>query len=93
MKINQSEFFDGLDATECIFEFGGEEIVCYKGTNNDYFRIDHFSNFYVIEYAENEEEAKLNRFEDSELYNDSLPKEELINQIQTDLKQFMRKAS
>ena len=44
---------------------------------------------FVIEYAENEIEAKNNCFEDADLYDDSLPTKELIERIQADLIKYV----
>ena len=87
--IPQNKFFEGLnfEMYEFEYEFGKKE--CYKGTDGGYYRVDHFGTSYVIEYAENEEEAKLNRFEDDDLYDDSIPEKELIAMIQKDLKEYV----
>lgn len=85
MVINQKKFFSGLDFEQ--HELNGE--ICFRGSDGGFYRIDHFSNFYVIEYAENEEEARLNRFEDDDLYDDTLPEDKLIEQIQADLKKYV----
>ena len=89
MLIKQYEFFKGLGFEKHDFEYGDNKINCYKGIDGGFYRVDHFRNSYVIEYAENEEEAKLNRFEDVDLYNDSLPKDNIINLIQSDLRKFV----
>lgn len=88
MVKEQGKFFEGLCFEECEFEYAFGKQTCYKGPDGGFYRIDHFSSLYVIEYAENEEEAKLNRFEDCDLYDDSLPEEQLIAEIQTDLKKY-----
>ena len=87
--IDQSKFFAGLgfEPFEMEYPFGKE--TCYKGSDGGFYRVDHFSDVYVIEYAENEEEARLNRFEDDDLYDDSLPEEVLIAKIQADLKEYV----
>ena len=88
MRIEQQNFFNGLGFEECEFDYPTGKRKCYKGEKGDYYRIDHFGNFYVIEYAENEKEAQLNQFEDCDLYDDSLPADELIKSIQADLKKY-----
>ena len=88
MLIKQYEFFKGLDFEKHKFEYGSDKRNCYKGIDGGYYRVDHFRNSYVIEYAENENEAKLNRFEDVDLYDDSLPKGKIISLIQSDLRKF-----
>ena len=69
------------------YEYGQEN--CYKGLDGGYYRVDHFGSLYVTEYAETEYEAKLNFFEDVDLYDDSLPEAELIAMIQKDLKEYV----
>lgn len=86
---NQDKFFEGLDFEKCEFEYEFGKRECYKGSDGGYYRIDHFGSSYVIEYAENENEAILNRFEDAELYDDSLPQDKVISMIQSDLKKFV----
>lgn len=83
MIIEQKEFFKGLDFEICEFEYDSGKRICYKGSDGGYYRVDHFRNLYVIEFAENEEEAKNNMFEDTDLYDDSLTKNELIKSIQS----------
>lgn len=89
LMLEQKKFFKGLGFEECEFEYPTGKRTCYKGTDGDYYRIDHFGSSYVIECAENEEEAKLNQFEDADLYDDSLPTNELIDLIQSDLKKYI----
>ena len=86
---NQDKFFEGLDFEKCEFEYEFGKRECYKGSDGGYYRIDHFGSSYVIEYAENENEAILNRFEHAELYDDSLPQDKVISMIQSDLKKFV----
>lgn len=87
--INQDKFFEGLDFEKCEFEYEFGKRECYKGSDGGYYRIDHFGSSYVIEYAENEDEAMLNCFEDADLYDDSIPETELIAMIQKDLKEYV----
>lgn len=84
--INQKRFFEGLGFEEIEMQYGYGKRTCYKGPDGGFYRIDHFSDLYVIEYAENEEEARLNQFEDGDVYDDALPEDELISIIQADLK-------
>ncbi len=54
---------------------------CYKNKQSCLFLIDAFNseNALVIEYADNEDEAKLNRFEDGDLfYLDELDENEMF---------------
>lgn len=83
MLINQSDFFNGINSTEVEFEYGDRKQKCYLCEDGGYYRIDHFSNHYVIEYAEDEDHAKNNNFEDGDLFLDSIPKKELIKSIQS----------
>ncbi len=90
MKIEQDRFFEGLgfEKYEMEYEFGKQD--CYKGPDGWFYRIDHFENNYVIESAENEDEARLNRFEDDDLYDDSKSDEEIIEAIRADLKLYIQ---
>ena len=88
MIKEQQKFFEGLNFEKCEFEYSFGTQSCYKGPDGGFYRIDHFGDSYVIEYAETEEDAKLNRFEDSDLYDDSLSEAQLIIDIQTDLKKY-----
>lgn len=89
MVKEQAKFFEGLDFKECEFEYAFGKQICYKGPDDCFYRIDHFGNSYVIEYAENEDEARMNRFEDADLYDDTISEEQLITEIQTDLKKYV----
>ena len=89
MIIEQKIFFDGLNFTECEFEYPSGSSICYKGPDDCYYRVDHFGNTYVIEYAEDENSAKNNWFEDTDLYDDSLQHDELISIIRADLIKFV----
>ena len=86
--LEQEIFFKGLKFEKYEFEYQTGKRTCYKGVDGGYYRVDHFGKNYVIECAENEDEAKLNQFEDADLYNDSLPIDELINLIQSDLEKY-----
>lgn len=89
MIIEQQNFFNGLGFEECEFDYPTGKRKCYKGTDGGYYRIDHFDKSYVVEYAENEKEAKLNQFEDCDLYDDGLPTDKLIELIQSDIKKYI----
>lgn len=89
MVKEQGKFFKGLDFQEYEFEYTFGKQICYKGPDNCFYRIDHFGNSYVIEYAENENEARLNRFEDADLYDDTVPEKQLASDIQADLKKYV----
>lgn len=85
MEIDQTDFFKGLNFTEYEFEYGDAKNKCFKGADGGFYRVDHFANNYVIEYAENETEARSNFFEDSELYGDDVPFDEIVNIIRHEL--------
>ena len=85
MQIDQDKFFKGLNFER--YEINGE--VCFKGPDAFFYRMDHFSMGYVIEYAENEEEARINRFWDADLFDDNLEEDELIRQIQDALREYV----
>lgn len=53
--IEQERFFAGLDFEKQVF-LG---LTCYKGRDGAYYRVSHFTNSYVIEYAENETQSKI----------------------------------
>lgn len=93
---NQDRIFAelGFEQYEFKYEYNGfKGDVCYKGPDGAFYRIDHFSNVYVIEDAENEDEAKLNMFEDADLFDDSIPEDELIKQIQKTLLEYVKSGS
>lgn len=85
MKIEQSMFFDGLGFEE--LEINGAS--CYKGPDGFYYRMDHFASTYVIEYAESEDEACKNIFDDADRFDDDLPEAELIAQVQNALREYV----
>lgn len=88
--IDQDKFFDGLGFERCEMEYMAYgAYVCFKGPDGFFYRIDHFGHWYVIEVAESEDEAKVHAFEDADTYDDSLPEEELIAQIQSDLRMYV----
>lgn len=89
MVIEQQKFFEGLNFEECGFKYPTGERKCFKGIDGGYYRVDHFGKSYVVEYAENEYFAKANQFEDTNLYDDSLPQNKIISMIQSDLKEFI----
>ena len=86
--IEQKRFFEGLgfEEIEMQYEYGKE--TCYKGPDGGFYRVDHFSGSYVIEFAENEDEARKNQFEDDDTYDDTLTENELISLIQADLLKY-----
>lgn len=89
MPLEQQKFFDGLGFEEYEFEYHFGTKKCYKGEDGGFYRVDYFGNTYVIEFAENEDDAKLNRFEDSDLVDDSLNKEDLVQYIRDTLKEYV----
>lgn len=89
MILEQQKFFDGLGFEEYEFEYPFGLKKCYKGKDGGFYRVDHFGNTYVIEFAENEDEAKLNRFEDSELFDGGLNEDELVQNIRDTLKEYV----
>ena len=90
MTINQGKFFEDLRFERFEMKYASfGKYVCYKGHDGFFYRIGHFGKSYVVECAESEEEAKLHRFEDADLYDDSTPEKQLIAQIQMDLKKYV----
>lgn len=86
MKIDQNKFFDGLGFEE--FEVNGEP--CFKGPDGCFYRMDHFSQSYVIECADSADDAEVNRFEDADIFDDDLPEAELITQVQNALREYVK---
>lgn len=89
MRIEQNVFFEGLDFQKCEFEYPFGKKECYKGKDGCYYRIDYFNHNYVIETAENEDDAKLNRFEDDDLYEDTMANEKLVETIRLALIKYV----
>ena len=82
MMFNQDEFFTKLGFDKYNMEYAAHgKYSCYKGPDGGFYKIDHFSKFYVIEYAENEYDAAHGIFEDTDLFDDALPEEELERQF------------
>ena len=80
--INEEGFFRGLGFKKHTMEYRFGARVCFESPSGHFFRIDHFSDMYVIEFAENEAEASRNMFEDGNCYRDDTPMEELVEEIQ-----------
>ena len=87
-RIDSQVFFDGLEFEKVEFDKG---ITCYKGVDGGFYRVDYCGGLssYIIEFAETEEEARNNMFEDDDLFDDSLPREEIIEQIRTALIEYV----
>lgn len=83
MLIEQEVFFEGLDFEPIEYEYGFGKRTCYKGPDGGFYRIDHFADLYVMEFASNEEEARLNVFEDGDTYYDA--DDDVIELIRADL--------
>lgn len=88
-RISNEEFFDGLEFEKVEFDNG---ITCYKGVDGGFYRVDYCGGLdsYIIEYAENEEEARNNMFEDDDLFDDSLHREEIIEQVRNALIEYVK---
>ena len=86
-RISNDEIFEGLERVE--FDTG---IVCYKGRDDGFYRVDYCAGLhsYITEFAENEEEARNNMFEDDDLFDDSFPKEEMIEQVRNALIEYVK---
>lgn len=89
--LGQKCFFEGLGFEEIEMQYGYGKETCYKGPDGGFYRIDYFPGSYVIESAKNEEEARLNQFEDNDIYDDTVREEELLSMIQADLKRYTTK--
>lgn len=87
-KIENQVFFEGLGFERIEFDTG---ISCYKGKDGGFYRVDYCGglNSYITEFAETEEEARNNMFEDSDLFDDSLPKETIVDQIREALTEYV----
>ena len=57
--------------------------TCCLHPDGGFYRIDHFADLYVMEFASNEEEARLNVFEDGDTYYDA--DDDVIELIRADL--------
>lgn len=87
-KIDQKRFFQGLDFEEKQINGSG----CYLGPDGCFYRMDHFGSTYVIEYAEDQQSADLNMFEDADRFDDDLAEDELIGRVQSALRQYVTEA-
>lgn len=85
-KIEPKEVFECLGFEKIDIEYAFGTKLCYKAPGGEYCRLDHFWGTYVVEYAENEEEARLNVFEDGDRFDDDLPKDELIAALQQSIR-------
>ena len=91
-RINSNSFFNDLNFEECEFAYGTGIQKCYRGPDGGFYRVDYFGDSYVIEFAEKEEAAKRNQFEDTDLYVDDGPIGEIIKKIKDDIKRFSEEA-
>lgn len=84
LGIDQDYYFANTKLHKCEIEssFSGR-FIAYRSLSGEYYRIDHFDNLYVIEYADNLEEAMNNRFEDTDCFADELTDHELLLAIHT----------
>lgn len=87
--INQDALFlpYGFKKNMITYPFG-ETLDVYEGPFGHFYKIDHFDHFYVIEFAENEEAARSYVFEDTDLFDDKLPKEELYKQLRAWIEKY-----
>lgn len=83
MLIEQEVFFEGLDFEPIEYKYRFGKRTCYKGPDSGFYRIDYFADLYVMEFASNEEEARLNVFEDGDTYCDA--DDDVIELIRADL--------
>ena len=84
-QTDQDRLFDGLGFTKIMMHYEFGDLPCFLSPHGHYYRVDHFSNLYVIEFAGTDEEAKNNCFEDGDLFSDDLSPEELKKQIQENI--------
>ena len=76
--LDFTDFFSKIGYEKYEMEYAAHgKYTCYKAPDGCFYKIDHFSNCYVIECAENEEEARKCIFFDTDLFDDKLSKEEL----------------
>lgn len=79
VNLNQDIFFNGTGLERHEFEYGVYgKYVCYKASDGAFYKVDHFDRFYVMEFAENEDEARICRFEDTDTVPDYIPLGELV---------------
>ena len=77
--VDQDVFFEGTGFERHEFEYMAHgRLVCYKGPDGAYYRVDHLSGFYVMEDAENEDDARKGIFEDTDTFPDYLPPGERV---------------
>ncbi len=87
-QINQEKYFEGLGFERYEFEYPCGKYVCYEGAGGFLYRVSQFGSSFVIEYAEDEEEARDNCFEEADVFNADLDEEELVKQIRTTLRYY-----
>lgn len=76
--LNFTDFFEELGYKRYEMEYAAHgKYICYEAPDGYFYKIDHFSNCYVIEYAESEADARKCIFFDSDLFADSLSEKEL----------------
>ena len=86
-SVSQAQFFEGMGYKEHAMQYPCGLYICYEGSRGHFFRIDHFDNLYVIEFADNEKHARMNMFEDCDTFPDDMPPGELIAAIQKSIQE------
>ena len=84
----EEKVFSGQDFEPAVFN----DRKCYKGKDGFYYRLDHFSGTYVIEYADNTQYAESNWFDDADRFDDGIREDELIKQLREALKEYVAQA-
>ena len=80
--VDQDSIFLNYGFEKCEMEnitYG--KYPCYKASDEHYYKLTHFSSYYVFEVAMNRYEAEHGIFEDTDLFDDSLNDEELTTEI------------
>ncbi len=87
--VDQTPFFEGLGFKRCEYKWGDYHLA----PSGSCYRIDHFSHCYVIEDADNQDEAERNLFEDADLFDDSKPWESIVREIRLRLMEYEREVT
>lgn len=84
-------FLETMGMSYIVIKHSSYESECYS-LNGEFYRIDTFrvsqnstERVYCIEWAENEQEAQFNHFEDSWLYPDTMELQEMLATIKNDI--------
>lgn len=80
-----SRYFEGLPFEKVMIN--GKE--CYKSKDGCFYRIDEGKTFVAIECAANESDAKIDDFEDVDMFDKDTEKTDMTNVIRACLKELV----